>query len=67
MQLVYMAAHKPLGEYVTVPANAILKALGRKIGKSQHKQLEVEITRLVSGTVIVRQKSVGKYIGHECA
>jgi hypothetical protein len=64
MQLVYMAAHKPLGEYVTVPANAILKALGRKIGKSQHKQLEGEITRLVSGTVIVRQKSVGKYIGH---
>ncbi len=64
MQLVYMAARKPLGEYVTVPANAILKALGRKIGKSQHKQLEGEITRLVSGTVIVRQKSVGKYIGH---
>jgi hypothetical protein len=64
MQLVYMAAHKPLGEYVTVPANAILKALGRKIGKSQHKQLEGEITRLVSGTVIVRQKGVGKYIGH---
>jgi len=55
MQLVYMAAHKPLGEYVTVPANAILKALGRKFGKSQHKQLEGEITRLVSGTVIVRQ------------
>jgi hypothetical protein len=64
MQLVYMAAHKPLGEYVTVPANAILKALGRKIGKSQHKQLEGEITRLVSGTVIVRQKGIGKYIGH---
>ncbi len=64
MQLVYMAAHKPLGEYVMVPANAILKALGRKIGKSQHKQLEGEITRLVSGTVIVRQKNVGKYIGH---
>jgi TrfA protein len=64
MQLVYMAAHKPLGEYVMVPANAILKALGRKIGKSQHKQLEGEITRLVSGTVIVRQKGIGKYIGH---
>ena len=64
MQLVYMAAHKPLGEYVMVPANAILKALGRKIGKSQHKQLEDEITRLVSGTVIVRQKGIGKYIGH---
>jgi hypothetical protein len=64
MQLVYMAAHKPLGEYVTVPANAILKALDRKIGKSQHKQLEGEITRLVSGTVIVRQKGIGKYIGH---
>lgn len=64
MQLVYMATHKPLGEYVTVAANAILKALGRKIGKSQHKQLEDEITRLVSGTVIVRQKGIGKYIGH---
>ena len=64
MQLVYMATHKPLGEYVTVPANAILKALGRKIGKSQHKQLEGEITRLVSGTVIIRQKGIGKYIGH---
>ncbi len=65
MQLVHMAAHKPLGEYVTVPAHALLKTLGRKTGKSQHEQLRADITRLIAGTVSLKNpKAKLEYIGH---
>jgi TrfA protein len=65
MQLVHMAAHQPLGEWVTVPAHALLKALGRKTGKSQHEQLRADIIRLVGGTVSLKNtRTKLEYIGH---
>jgi hypothetical protein len=65
MQLIHIAAHKPLGEWVTVPAYALLKALGRKTGNSQHVQLCADITRLISGTVSLKSKNARiEYIGH---
>lgn len=65
MQLVHMGAHKPLGEYVTVPAHALLKLLGRKTGKSQHDQLRSDITRLIAATVSLRNmRTRVEYIGH---
>jgi hypothetical protein len=51
MQLVYLANHKPLGELVRVPANAILAGLGRGTGKSQHEQLKKEMHRLVAAVI----------------
>jgi hypothetical protein len=41
MQLVKLASARPLGQAVVVPANAILRALGRSTGKTQHEQLRV--------------------------
>jgi hypothetical protein len=65
MQLVFMAKHKPLGECVTLPAYAILKALGRKTGGKQHRELRADITRLVAGTVSLRNtKRKIEYVGH---
>ena len=64
MQLVHMAAHKPLGEWVTVPAHALLKALGRGTGKSQHQQLSRDFIRLRAGTVNIRNtRTKLQYIG----
>lgn len=63
MQLVFMASHKPLGESVTVSANAILAGLGRGTGKSQHEQLKNEIHRLVTGTVNIKCNGIN-FIGH---
>jgi hypothetical protein len=63
MQLVFMASHKPLGEYTTVPAHAILKALGRNTGGDQHKQLQTGIERLTNGGVKLKGKRLD-YIGH---
>jgi len=63
MQLVFMAKHKPLGEYVTIPARAILKGLGRGTGGKDHEQLRADITRLVAGTVSL-SNSRAEYIGH---
>jgi hypothetical protein len=65
MQLVFMAKHKPLGEYVTIPARAILKGLGRTTGGKDHKRLEKEIERLVNSGVSLRDtRRKFKYIGH---
>jgi hypothetical protein len=65
MQLVFMAKHKALGDYVTIPAYAILKALGRKTDGRSHAQLETEMTRLIAGTVSLRNTKLKiKYIGH---
>ncbi len=64
MQLVHMAAHKPLGEYVTVPAHSLLKLLGRDTGKSQHKQLRADLIRLRAGTVSLKNsRTRDEYIG----
>lgn len=63
MQLVYMANHKQLGDFITVPANAILAGLGRKNGGKDHEQLKNEIHRLVSGTVNIKANGIN-FIGH---
>ena len=63
MQLVFMAKHKPVGEYVTVPAHAILKGLGRDTGGKAHEALKAEIKRLVAGTVELSSARFD-YIGH---
>ena len=64
MQLVHIAAHKPLGEYVTVPAHSLLKLLGRKTGKTQHEQLRADLIRLRGGTVSLKNtRTRVEYIG----
>jgi hypothetical protein len=65
MQLVHIASHKPLGEFVTVPAHALLKLLGRKTGGKDHQQLRADITRLIAATVSLRNtRTRVEYIGH---
>jgi hypothetical protein len=51
--LVHLARQQPLGNRVDFTAHALLKALGRGTGKSQHKQLHDEIVRLRAGTTEV--------------
>jgi TrfA protein len=63
MQLVKLASNRPLGQTVIVPANAILRSLGRSTGKSQHDQLRADMDRLVAGTVTIRANGI-EYIGH---
>jgi TrfA protein len=64
MQLVQLASHRgDLGRPMSVPANAILRALGRDTGKSQHEQLKADMHRLVSGTLSLDGKGL-HYIGH---
>ena len=63
MQLVKLASGRPLGETVVVPANAILRTLGRSTGKSQHDQLRADMKRLIEGTVTIKAKGV-EYFGH---
>jgi hypothetical protein len=63
MQLVKLASGRPLGQTVIVPANAILRTLGRSTGKSQHEQLRADMDRLVTGTVTIRSNGI-EYIGH---
>jgi TrfA protein len=63
MQLVKLASGRPLGETVIVPANAILRTLGRSTGKSQHDQLRADMKRLIEGTVTIKAKGV-EYFGH---
>jgi hypothetical protein len=63
MQLVVMANQQSLGDYVVVPAHAILKALGRPTGGSNHKQLAAEIERLVFSGVKIKTQQY-EYFGH---
>jgi hypothetical protein len=63
MQLVKLASGRPLGQTVLVPANAILRALGRSTGKSQHDQLRADMERLIAGTVNIRANGF-EYVGH---
>lgn len=65
MQLVFMAHHKPLGTWVTVPAYAILTALGRQTGGLQYRELRADISRLAAGMVSIRNaKAKIEFIGH---
>jgi hypothetical protein len=63
MQLVKLASGRPLGETVIVPANAILRTLGRSTGKSQHEQLRADFKRLFEGSVVIKTKDF-EYFGH---
>ena len=63
MQLVKLASGRPLGQTVVVPANAILRTLGRSTGKSQHEQLRADMKRLIEGTVTIKAKGL-EYFGH---
>ena len=60
--LVHLARMQPMGDRVDFTAHALLKALGRGTGKSQHKQLADEIIRLRAGTAEIswtgEQKSI---------
>lgn len=62
--LVHLARHQPLGDRVDFTAHALLKALGRGTGKSQHQQLHEEIIRLRAGTTEITWTTEGKsFIG----
>ena len=63
MQLVKLASGRSLGQTVVVPANAILRTLGRSTGKSQHEQLRADMKRLIEGTVTIKAKGL-EYFGH---
>ena len=64
MQLVQLASHRgDLAKLMSVPANAILRALGRGTGKSQHEQLKADMHRLSFGTLSIDAKGI-HYIGH---
>jgi hypothetical protein len=65
IQLVHMAQSSPLGDYVTIPATALLKILGRGTSGKEHDQLKAEIHRLVDDTVYLCNKKTGvNYRGH---
>ncbi|MDQ3960335.1 MAG: plasmid replication initiator TrfA [Pseudomonadota bacterium] len=65
MQLVHMVQHKPIGDYVTLPANVILKALGRGTSGREHEQLKADMKRLLECLVTLRNtKSKVTYYGH---
>lgn len=62
--LVHLARLQPLGNEVHFTAHALLKALGRGTGKSQHQQLHEEIVRLRAGTSEIVWTDTGKsFIG----
>ncbi len=61
--LLHFARERPLGNRVEFASNALLKALGRSTGGTQHEQLREEITRLRSGTVEITWTTNGKAFG----
>lgn len=63
MLLVSIASTKPAGEYVTVSAHSLLKALGRGTSGKEHKQLDGEIKRMTKATVEIKGNRY-TYIGH---
>lgn len=63
MLLVFLASTRPAGEYITVSAHSLLKALGRTTGGEQHKQIDAEIKRLTKATVEIKNNRC-TYIGH---
>lgn len=65
MQLVHFARHKPFGEPVTVPANAILAGLGCDKGGKDHKELKAKIERLLLPLIALKNiKTRITYYGH---
>ena len=65
MTLVFMAKNTPVGKWITVPAYAILTALGRQTGGLQYRELRADISRLAAGMVSIRNtKAKIEFIGH---
>jgi hypothetical protein len=58
--LLHLARLQPLGSKVEFTAHALLKALGRGTGLSQHEQLKEDMARLRSGTVEITWTKEGK-------
>src|SRR5712691_1269110 len=64
MTLVFMAKTTPVGKWVTVPAYAILTALGRQTGGLQYRELRADLSRLAAGMVSIRNtKAKIEFIG----
>lgn len=63
MLLVFLASTQPVGEYITVSAHSLLKALGRTTGGPMHQQIDAEIKRLTKATVEIKNNRL-TYIGH---
>lgn len=61
--LLHLARLQPLGSEVRFAAHALLKALGRPTGNSQHEQLKEEIARLAGGMVEVTWKGGRRSFG----
>ncbi|MGE3541904.1 MAG: plasmid replication initiator TrfA [Candidatus Tectimicrobiota bacterium] len=65
MQLVFMAHKRPIGTWITAPAYAILRALGRKVSGKQYRELRADISRLAAGMVSIRNTQAKiEFIGH---
>ena len=65
MTLVFMAKNTPVGKWITVPAYAILTALGRQTGGLQYSELRADMSRLAAGMVSIRNtKAKIEFIGH---
>ena len=65
MTLVFMAKNTPVGKWITVPAYALLTALGRQTGGLQYRELRADISRLAAGMVSIRNtKAKIEFIGH---
>jgi hypothetical protein len=65
MTLVFMAKNTPVGKWITVPAYAILTALGRQTGGLQYRELRTDMSRLAAGMVSIRNtKAKIEFIGH---
>jgi hypothetical protein len=52
--LVHLARSQPLGSKLDFTAHAMLQALGRATGKTQHEQLHAELVRLKAGAVEIK-------------
>lgn len=62
--LVHLARSQPLGSKLDFTAHAMLQALGRGTGKTQHEQLHAELVRLKAGAVEIKWTSEKKsFIG----
>jgi hypothetical protein len=63
-QLLKMARHKPFGEEITTPVNAVLAGLERHTRQTQRKQLFQEIERLAKGALRITEKGQKSRIIH---
>ena len=63
--MVFLAKETPMGEWVTVPAYTVLKALGRAVSGKRYHELRADISRLTAGMVSIRNaRAKVEYLGH---